>query len=299
MDPLSQFELSEWDPRIPLDRWTKVGFAICGPGDVVRLERCRKMAQEKFKPGRTLATDVFVFAIGKAPRRDLTMVGGVPYRPANEPWPMSIGGEPMVFLAQYRFTESKDVVGDVPGDMLLVFAESRRLHATQPQHFLHFEWHPSGIDGLIAARDVPTPTRSWEWDFVHCYGQRYRTVDYWRIVPLELLEAIVCPEFVTTPPYIQDAESLSRIRGMKIGGLSAVSYDGSGKRRRADVPGRFLCSLSTIAPALRTPHPWLNHPDPIPNIGSPGDDCLEFLDGFILNLYLQDSGEIRWVMHML
>ena len=67
-----------------------------------------------------------------APECSVTKVAGLPYRAAGLPWPLTDDGRPMTFLAQFCFEESRDLVGKLPGDVLLIFAEDRQAVLRQP-----------------------------------------------------------------------------------------------------------------------------------------------------------------------
>src|SRR5690606_20327664 len=73
---------------------------------------------------RKVETDVFVFGRGEPARRDCTKVGGVPYWPSSRSWPVDSNGTQYHFLAQINFSDSLDLVGPVPADMLLILAEA-------------------------------------------------------------------------------------------------------------------------------------------------------------------------------
>ena len=67
--------------------------------------------------GRASPTDLCVWGLGEAPRREMTKVGGVPYLRRDVPWPKS-GRKPWTFFFQINFADSRDLVDDLPGDVL-------------------------------------------------------------------------------------------------------------------------------------------------------------------------------------
>ena len=77
-------------------------------------------------------------AEGEPTDRHVTKIGGLPYRPAKMPWPTGQDGTPMSFLAQINFANSKDLVGELPGDVLLVFTPDSDGFIES----LSFEWQP-------------------------------------------------------------------------------------------------------------------------------------------------------------
>jgi hypothetical protein len=65
----------------------------------------------------------------------------------------------MVFFGQVCFADSRDLVGPLPGDVLLIFTQDEHDHTSGED--LHYEWYPLGIEGLVTEADVPeTPWRA-------------------------------------------------------------------------------------------------------------------------------------------
>lgn len=102
---------------------------VSTPRDVILTEQLREEIRRRYDIGRSVPTDVFVFGVGEPNRRDMTKIGGLPYRPAEKPWPCIPSGAPLTFVGQMRFTESKDIVGDLPFKVLLMFARDESLRA--------------------------------------------------------------------------------------------------------------------------------------------------------------------------
>jgi hypothetical protein len=101
-------------------------------------------------------TDQIFFIAAEPADRSVTKVAGLPYRAAGLPWPRTDDGRPMTFLAQFCFAESRDLVGKLPGDLLLIFAEGRDAYLPDPyDSSLRFEWHPLGVRDLVGAEAIP------------------------------------------------------------------------------------------------------------------------------------------------
>lgn len=292
-------DIDRWIRQFPLDGLPpkqRCGTTITGPAHIAQVEQLRAAALSGATDLPSTKCDIFVFAEGEPPRRDVTKVNGPPYRPAQRPWPTSADGDPMTFLAQFRFTESRDLVGQTPGDLLLVFATDDSLFPfDQPQETLLFEWYRLGLDDLVSAEGCPPP----RWRFAHCHGVRHRTVDYpgldaekffLRVVPREARHDV--PDDLVVRP-------LCCLDGMKIGG-APLWYDSGEGPDWEPILGKFLCSISTISPELREPFPWINHAAPIPfDAATVTQDMLLFcLNGFILNFFIDDSGRISWGMQI-
>jgi hypothetical protein len=96
--------------------------------------------------------DVVWFVSGEPIDRCVTKIGGLPYRPARLAWPKAVDGTPLAFLAQICFGGSRNLVGDLPGDVLVVFVPD------EPDGIftdLYVEWFPLGLKHLIGPEMVP------------------------------------------------------------------------------------------------------------------------------------------------
>ena len=80
----------------------------------------------------------------------------------------------MTFVAQFQFADSRDIVGPLPGDIMLIFARDKTLYTGGGPPYFYFEWYKSKINELVAENDVPAPL----WAFIKCFGVRFRSVDY-------------------------------------------------------------------------------------------------------------------------
>ncbi|HEY7152968.1 MAG TPA: DUF1963 domain-containing protein [Gemmataceae bacterium] len=95
--------------------------------------------------------DVVWFVDGEPIDRCVTKIGGLPYRPARLAWPTAVDGTPLSFLAQICFAASRDLIGDLPGDVLLVFMPDEPGGISAD---LYFEWFPLGLKHLIGSEMV-------------------------------------------------------------------------------------------------------------------------------------------------
>ncbi len=124
--------------------------------------------------GERSPTDQLFFVAGEPAERSVTKVAGLPYRAAGLPWPLTDDGRPMTFLAQFCFDESRDLVGELPGDVLLIFAEDRQAYLPNPyDSSLRFEWHHLGLRDLIRAEEIPDV----DWKLRPYFGVLHRTDD--------------------------------------------------------------------------------------------------------------------------
>ncbi|MBX9789584.1 MAG: DUF1963 domain-containing protein [Pirellulales bacterium] len=213
------------------------GSAIVGPRDIFRVERTRDSIAERSDLGQSLPTDVFVMSLGEPRRPDVTKIGGVPYRPAGMPWPRCPTGEPMTFVAQFRFTESHDLIGATPGEILLAFApDSYPAKDPSDQKFFHLEWYPLGIRDLLQPAEIPDSG----WELITCYGQRYRTFDY-----PDAFDAFADRDQGCYVPVFV---------GTKIGGAKYPMEDSTG------LAGELLCSIGSINPDPMMSYSFANTP---------------------------------------
>lgn len=142
--PAYEFSIEQWrqmglTEAVPLEEW--VYFPIWGPLCLLFVEGLRERAAQLGPMGAKQPTDLFLFALGEPKQRDVTKVGGLQYRPEGKPWPRSTNtGEPLTFVAQYRFTESRDIIPVAwPTSCSSSWrgAQSPRTRALKPPYF---EW---------------------------------------------------------------------------------------------------------------------------------------------------------------
>ena len=292
---IPEFDLERWIQEFPLNKVPpehRCGGSIVDPASIAVIEQIRRKASVRGELGPSVPTDVFVLGLGEPERRDLTKVGGLPYRPASAPWPLTRSGKPMTFWCQYRFTESRDIFVDLPGDILLVFVEDHTVSYGDPVDFVHFEWQPLGLTELVEPQNVPPP----EWLFVTCYGVRHRTVDYDVEQALASL-AEVTPDFpVSDPMYKTWVEMIACLRGMKIGGRFPW-LDRDLPDPALDLPGRPLCMLTAIVPSSIGRYPWINHPEPISSVLLDKASSLLLRDGFVFMVSIDDKMDLHWTIH--
>lgn len=295
-------DIEHWIRLFPLEKelnslkWPyQLDCHICGPSGLAIVEQVRRLCKAPLDSGYTVPTDVFIFSHGEPDRRDVTKVGGIPYRPATVPWPKTDEAGDMTFVAQYRFSESRDILPSLPGDVLLVFARDMELYSDDLSYFC-FEWYPLGLTDLIRPEEVPKPS----WRFVTCYAHRYRSVDYLDIeaVGKHIIPVIPIPQDdmgKPGPPNFSAVKQVCCYDGMKIGGGQVWVSE-------PEIPShsRLLCSLGDIIPRRDSPYPWANWPLPIkfaPYRWDP-DHVLYWWDGCQIFFFLTQDGRIEWRLHI-
>jgi hypothetical protein len=179
---------------------------VVGPADVAINEQLRgELIAAGERPERRVPTDVAVWAKGEPSSRAVTKVGGLPYRPLDAPWPGADAGHPLRFVGQLSFVDSRDILADLPGDVLLIFGDDDALLA-EPER-LRFEWWSLTTAPLLArAPAVDQPLAPF-------YAALHRTED-WNDTVFE------GTKIGGVPNFIQDEEVPS---GRFIGTLGSIS----------------------------------------------------------------------------
>jgi hypothetical protein len=227
--------------------------------------------------GRAVPADVFVWGQGEPKDRTLTKVGGLPYWVAETPWPEK-DGKPLLFLAQFNFKDSEELVGDLPGEMLLIFTDEGFTWMSGEPSGLHIEWIRIGTKRLTVDRLVPKP----KVPFFKGYGIIHRSADY--------PEA---EEAARGATGVAQARNLPLLHGTKIGGVPA------GGRVKIPKGGRFLAQLGSIQAASGVDYPWVNRPRPLGLTfdanGIYGEtNQLMIGDMGSLSLFLKADGSVGW-----
>jgi hypothetical protein len=213
----------------PTDRNLE-GEYVASPHHLYSVETLRDRLALRL--GAPIATDIFVFGKGEAPNRECTKVGGLPYWPADRPWPRDARGRPYRYLAQFNFADSQDLVTELPGQMLLLFVPD------EDDWFLdshiRFEWLPLGILPLPTLDPSLAATTAGPF-----FGTIYRAADY----PDAASKAETC--------MVRGRNQLAIINATKIGGRPHLIQD-------RDLDGEFLCQLNSIQAAPFVAYPWVN-----------------------------------------
>lgn len=234
-------------------------------------------------------TDIVIWSRGEPEQpehRAVTKIGGLPYRPTGKPWPVAAAGQPLTFLAQFCFTDSRDLVPALPGDILLIFAKGRAYGGRQDDYdfafgesdLFAFEWVSLGDAPLVSQAEAPDTG----WSFLPCYGTLCRTWDYPSVAEFGY------PEIAEDIPGICEAT--------KIGGAAPWmdSEDFTWLDRETETPGRYLCTLCSVFGDHHEPYPFLNVSDPIPYEEWRRMRPLMIADVGLFNLYLTSDGTVGW-----
>lgn len=196
-------------------------------------------------------TDVFVFGRGEPEHRAATKIGGLPYRPAGKAWPVSREGQPMAFVGQLCFADSRDIVTCPFGDVAVIFFAEE---LWEP----YVEWYPLGLSDLMAQAELPKLPQP-SWPQLTLSGYRFRTFDG-----------------LTRERGVATDRDMFALDGTKVGGLPTCSAsmfyqpppgetDPGLDDYPAPVDTGFLGSLGSVMPELEHPYPWVNGPRVVPD----------------------------------
>ncbi len=146
---------------------------------------------------------------------------------------------------------SKDLVGMLPGDLLLVFASY-----SEGQFAPLFHWQDFGSASLVRRGDVPYHKHS----FAPCYGHVVRTVSYPTAQRAASTETDKYPR--CRGQGVWSAFHLLQYHATQIGEAPFLIQHGDD-----DLPGRMLCTVSSVNPNSHARYPFFNRPEPIAPAG--------------------------------
>lgn len=259
------------DPR-PL-----IGGLITSPWDIFAAETLRD--RHGLRTGEPFPADVFIFGKGEPIHRSCTKVGGRPFWPVDRPWPGMQHGRPYHFVAQFNFSDSMDIVPDLPADLLVVLADPDVDWLVEDDG-LAFHWVPTDVEPASDLA-VPCVCRS----ATGFFGAIHRTCDYPHAY--EIVSRL----------DVRNGFLLPVLNGTKIGGLPHFIQSGESE----SLSGTFLCQLGSIQAAPNVPYPWVNHEAPFhlrPRDADSiycDDNCAIFGDMGSIYFYVDDDGCITWL----
>lgn len=252
----------------PLESTTRplVGKHITSPWDLYSVEMLRD--RHRVRQGKTFPSDLIVWGLGEPENLAATKVGGRPYWPKCEPWPISKKGEPYRFFAQMNFADSLELFEqELPANILTILLHPRH-SLFGASNWMEFYWVSDQLEPNLAI-DVPVVVENAGpfWATLH------RSADYLEMV--DQLNAIPA----------DGSNNLPVANGSKISGCPHFIH-GSGHWETT-----FLGQIATIHAARDVPYPWVNHESPIPeDFGSEATEARH--EGF----YIGDFGSFYFFM---
>ncbi len=129
-------------------------FNLFTPFEVALRENQLRLVQSEFDPGPGFPAHYLLYAQGEPDTREQSRIGGLPYRPRGLPWPMDVLGRPKEFVCQIDFSDSRSLLPELPGEIMLLFASEEGV-GDEP---FTLEWYPSGLANLMSVGDLPRLT---------------------------------------------------------------------------------------------------------------------------------------------
>src|SRR5262249_50228385 len=166
-----------WVREFPLSRLAEfsLGSTVSGPVEMALVEQIRDEVRAKGGDlGPPVPVDVCIWNLGDSARRDATKISGTPFWPADEPWPE--GYRPYTFVAQLCFADSRDILPALPGEILVLLAETTEGSpaGTTDYQYWTFRWFSLDESDLLKPDEVPEPG----WHIEPCHAALHRTAEY-------------------------------------------------------------------------------------------------------------------------
>lgn len=156
----------------------KAGFPVFNlftPFDVALRENQLRLVQSELDLGARVPAHYLLYAQGEPETREQSRIGGLPYRPRGLPWPTDTNGRPTEFVCQVDFSDSRSLLPDLPGEIMLLFASEEGV-GDEP---FTLEWYPLGMTNLMGVDDLPRFRFTFpmvQHESVFCY--LYETFDF-------------------------------------------------------------------------------------------------------------------------
>lgn len=294
------FYEDEWRARFSTDEIASITYFELNhsPINILATNDFRAQIRDQDEFGPKIPVDIFTFGRGEGNDRMGTKVGGLPYRRKDTPWPVDESGEPYAFLAQFCFSDSKDLVGELPGDVLLVFLRTSKSEwEGETRSFLTpsalwekwekgliFEWQNEGLKNLIEKKDLTLGPLNLQMPT--CYGVRYRTTDY--VDPIAAATSYLSRESRCVPDTFPTTYGRFVWHMMKIGGTPVLLGEVT-----PPCPGRFIAGFGGVVLTPLTAYPWINQSEPLSLERAAAEENMLLLgDPGYLNIYLEHDGKL-------
>lgn len=265
-----------WGGPEPKPEWRPKGRIVTSPIDLWELEEARDdLGRQNLGSG--VPVHLVLWSVLPPRRPYLTRIGGVPWRPADRPWPKNRRGDPCTFVAQFCFADSRHLVSPrIKDDVLLVFFEDWDSWSGEN---VRLEWSPLAIAQPFLEQDVP----SQELPVPRYSGVLYDTCDY---------------------PNAEEPRNVfmvARSQATKIGRTSFFPQHHPTRRGE-----ELLCTLSSVYPvssnwpAKRLTERWplldLEHfqtPNPPDDIDGFSSEMLMLGDAGTQHYWINGKGRVR------
>ncbi len=258
---------------------------ITGPYNAVAREMALAMIAPYYNLGESLPADVFVLSHGVPETNSRSKIGGIPCWPLDRKWPTLRTGRPAPFIAQFDFSESRDIIPGLRADLLVLFGDPE-------EDDLWAYWETGDRSGnRVKAVDLPVRASSQH----EYFGARWRTRSFPDCRPIDgrSWSTVQTANGIEVTSIFFATQCL----GFQIGCAPCVPPQGMRL-----LPGeRILCSVSNVFVSYDVPFPFLNRPQPVTSeesdqllwkiAGGMADDRLSAI--YVIE---SDCGELRCEM---
>lgn len=204
---------------------------ISSPVDVVKREIWVLSHPTAFDGYERRPVCYHVHGFGEPPLPFQSKMGGIPYRPRLAPWPTNADGVPMQFFGQINVSDSRDLVPEARGDVLVIFHSGESSCSTEE---FHFEWYDEGLNDLPSETELPF------FDDLH--------IDF----PIHF-ESHRSDEWIVPSDASDDLREYDSLVATKIGGVPAYFGDSI-----PELPGRYFMTIDSLQIGIQRPFPALN-----------------------------------------
>lgn len=258
------------------------GESISTELDAALVEQLRCEVRRERSLGRSVATDVFVWQPGDSANLGATRVGGAPCGDVKD-WPTDPQTKsPMHFIAQICFSDSHDLVGSTPDEVLLIFNTLEVDHRGDHYQGQHWTFRWCGLKQADAALNPECCPQF--FPEVVCHGLRWRTADY-----PDSWDAFENHEPLRNPK--SPGESLARAYLLTTLEATRIGGEPRGIQSPPSVGGSFLAEFHSVccADPNRDSGAHRFSPATLPSRG-----VLDIGDGGSVYIGIDERGEIRW-----
>jgi hypothetical protein len=126
-------------------------FNLFSPREVALRENQIRIVQTELDLGPSIPAHYLLYGSGVPATREQSRIGGLPYRPRDLEWPKDVNGCPQEFVCQIDFSDSRSLLPELPGQIMLLFASEEGLGDAP----YRLEWYPPGLTNLVSLFELP------------------------------------------------------------------------------------------------------------------------------------------------
>ncbi|NBV24293.1 MAG: DUF1963 domain-containing protein [Proteobacteria bacterium] len=152
--PNPKLDIRETVARFPEQVESRPGrpaFNLFSPQEVALRENQLRLVQAELDLGPRIPAHYLLYGSGAPETREQSRIGGLPYRPRDLEWPKDSDGRPKEFVCQIDFSDSRFLLPELPGQIMLLFVAEEGIGGTP----FTLEWYPHGLRDLVNSRELP------------------------------------------------------------------------------------------------------------------------------------------------